>query len=246
VNYDAALSTLKTSFAGGGEGDFYIARLRKLHGMQIDWLDIGIGKGARSIQPFVDCLVAGGNTLRVIGIDPDAAQPSRDVTAVSSIDITNDRFESYIPDRLFDVINADQCLYYMDDLDLQLRRIAGALKPGGCFFATCWSEDCVLYRLHTSMFEDRSDTLTGERLIARLEQLELFDSIEAERFEATVDLASWRKSQERLCAAVHVIARAELDADSARGLTRSLEIALADWGDAEPRVNIALAARKKP
>lgn len=70
MDYDSALSILKSSFAGGGEGDSYVSRLRELRGMQIDWLDIGIGKGARSIQPFIDCLVAGGNTMRVIGIDP--------------------------------------------------------------------------------------------------------------------------------------------------------------------------------
>src|SRR6266480_1206178 len=89
VDYDSALSILKSSFAGGG-GEFYVSRLRELRGMQIDWLDIGIGKGARSIQPFIDCLVAGGNTLRVIGIDPDAGQSSHDL-GHGSIEIISQR-----------------------------------------------------------------------------------------------------------------------------------------------------------
>ena len=97
VNYDSALSILKSSFAGGGEGEFYVSRLRQLHGKQIDWLDIGIGKGARSIQPFIDCLVAGGNTMRVIGIDPDAEQSTRDLSDDLSIEIVNERFERYVP-----------------------------------------------------------------------------------------------------------------------------------------------------
>ena len=244
MNYDAALSTLKSSFAGGNEGEFYLSRLRKLHGLHIDWLDIGIGSGARSIQPFIDCLVAGGNTVRVIGIDPDATEPSHEHANGRSIDIINERFEDYTPGELFDVINADQSLYYLEDLDLQLRRIAAALEPGGCFFATCWSDDCVLYRLHTSLFGDGADSLTGERLIARLQHLGLFDNIESERFEATVDLASVKESQERLCAAVHVIARRAIDPDRALTLTRSLERAVDDWDNVEPRVNIALAARK--
>ena len=65
------------------------------------------------------------------------------------------------------------------------------------------------------MFDNRTTGITGEALIARMQDLALFDSIESERFEATVDLGKWRKSPELLSAAVQVIARRELDEDLA-------------------------------
>ena len=113
MNYADDLDVLKRSFVGGGEGGFYLKALQKLRGRShLDWLDIGIGRDGTSLRPFVNQCRSSGQSLSITGIDPDA---TADVWVEDGARWTLIRgdFQSWVPDGQFDVINADQSLYYL-------------------------------------------------------------------------------------------------------------------------------------
>ena len=207
MSYDQNLRALKASFRGGGEGAFYFKTLEHLTNPHIDWLDIGIGRDGAALEPFVDFCVNRGQTLSITGIDPDVAGPRQDNASVSWT-LVRGGFEDWCTDALFDIVNADQSLYYMADLRSQLSRAIDLVRPMGLFVATCWLEDDALHRLRQKLFTNPETDLTGEQLAALIEDDQRLDVVDAATFETEVDFDHWREDHARLEAAVRIVARA--------------------------------------
>jgi SAM-dependent methyltransferase len=241
--YHQDLQILKSSFIGGGEGAFYLRMLDRLPLRHIDWLDIGIGRSADAVIPFIEYCGLRGTTVSVTGIDPnvDTAPPDNAATRWRFI---RSRFESWDLDSQFDLVNADQSLYYFGDLPRHMARIAAGLRPGGLFIATCWSRDDTLHRIRERLFPHADRDLVAEDLTPLIESCGEFQLLENATYRTKVDLARWRGNRERLEAAVRVIARAEIRADI-ESLTDHLSQILDDIPQVAPRINTAVGARKR-
>lgn len=176
------------------------------------------------------------------GIDPDAATPPDSDDLVSWTFIRS-RFEDWVADSAFHVINADQSLYYMDNLSTQVGRVADLLHVGGFFIATCWSKEDTLHQIRVRLFHDRSGDLVGEQLIPDIASCGRLELIEQSVFRTQVDLGMWRQSRELLEAAVRIIARQEVRGKMEEYVERLSQI-LEGFPSRVPRVNVAIAARR--
>jgi SAM-dependent methyltransferase len=242
-DYDGDLQVLKRSFRGGGEGAFYLRVLEQLaQRPHLDWLDIGVGRDGRALRPFVAFCRSRGQTLAITGIDPDAAAGEWSEEGVRWT-LVRGAFQAWCGNGRFDIVNADQSLYYLEDLDVQLGRMAAALEPGGLFVATCWSRDDALHRLRERLFSDAPAALVGEALVERLQAMPQFGPVSRAEFRTEVDLQAWRADPSLLEAAVRVIARAAPCVDLAQRV-KTLSTLLDGLGPVGERINLALCVQR--
>jgi SAM-dependent methyltransferase len=243
MGYDESLTLLKQSFVGGGEGAFYLDALAHLaHLRHLDWLDVGIGRDGKSLTTFVEHCRSRGQTLDVTGIDPDA-EPARYGDDAVSWTIIRGDFESWTSPSVFDVVDADQSLYYMSDLRSAVRRMVEALRLGGLLIATCWSQDDSLCRLRARLCPEAPPTLVAEALdqvFMAQPELALVDRV---GFITQVDLSRWQANESVRRAAVQVISRGAPIGDHAK---RSADLSrlLHDLPPVVPRNNVAVCLRK--
>lgn len=245
MDYEDHLRRLKSSFVGGGEGGFYLRSLdlvaRRRH---LDWLDIGIGRDGSALQTFVRHCRKRGQTLAITGVDPDADPKDRQEDGVSWR-LIRKTFQDWSDGGRFDVINADQSLYYLGDMGAVLRRVGVLLRPGGLFIATCWSRDDVIHRLKARLFAGADHDLVAEDLEVLVRDLPEFSAVVTENFKAAVHLDTWRDNPHVLASALRVIARRPLDplVDPGPDMLRA---ALDGFPDSAPRLNMALCAVRGP
>lgn len=243
TDYDSDLRFLKRSFDGGGEGAFYFRALEQLTARRhLDWLDIGIGRDGAALQPFVAACRARGQTLAITGVDPDAEPGEREQDGVHWR-LVRGTFQEWCDDGKFDVINADQALYYLGDPRATIARVLELLRPGGLFIATCWSRADALHRLRLRLFPNAADDLVGEDLVALVGALPGFTGVETAAFETSVRLRAWREDSRFLEPALRVIARRPLD-PAADPRPEALLAILDEFSDVEQRINIALCATR--
>ena len=241
MDYDGDLRLLKRSFSGGGEGPFYFRMLELLAARHhLDWLDIGIGRDGAALQPFIAACRARGQTLSITGIDPDAEPAHREEDGVRWR-LVRSTFQTWTDEGLYDVINADQSLYYLGDLRTAIRRMSTLLRPGGVFIATCWSCQDTLRQLHMRLLPGADGEVTGEYLTALLRELPDLSVVETAEFKTGVRLRTWLEDTRYLEPALRVIARRPLDptVDPAPEVLRSL---LEEFPDVAQRVNVAVCA----
>ena len=161
VDYDSDLRILKRSFDGGGEGSFYLRALERLAAQRhLDWLDIGIGRDGSSLRPFVAACRARSQSLAITGIDPDAEPTIREEDGVRWC-LVRGTFQAWSENRQYNVINADQSLYYLGDPRAALQRVLALLRPGGLFIAICWSREDALHRLRARCSPQLTATLSA-------------------------------------------------------------------------------------
>lgn len=241
ADYDRDLRLLKRSFDGGGEGSFYFRALQQVAGRRhLDWLDIGIGRDGGALQPFVAACRARGQTLAITGVDPDAEPGEREEAGVRWR-LVRGTFQEWRDDGQYDVINADQALYYLGDPRAAIARMLGLLRPGGLFIATCWSREDALHRLRTRLFSASADDLVGEDLVALVRRTPGFARVETAAFETGVRLRAWREDSRFLEPALRVIARRPLD-PATDPKPEDLVASLSEFPDSAQRINIALYA----
>lgn len=244
TDYDSDLRFLKRSFDGGGEGSFYFRVLERLaERRHLDWLDIGIGRDGGALLPFVAGCRERGQTLAITGIDPDATPGEFEENGVRWR-LLRETFQGWRDDGQYDIVNADQALYYLGDTQTAIARILRLLRPGGIFIATCWSRDDALHRLRTRLFTHASDDLVGEEVLALLRRMPGFTHVETTSFENRVRLRAWREDPGFLDAALRVIARRPLD-PSTYPQPEALLAVLDDFSDEEQRINVALCATRE-
>jgi SAM-dependent methyltransferase len=244
MDYDHDLRVLKQSFSGGGEGAFYARVLERVrHRPHLDWLDIGVGRDGSTLKCFVERCRSHGQTMAIIGIDPDACAAHWHDGGVQW-SLVRSRFQDWAPTLQFDIVNADQSLYYLDDLAFELHRAIAALKPGGLFIATCWSRHDALHAIRERLFPETSSDLVGEDLVDMLRLCPELDDIEVAEFRTEVRIAAWRADPRFLEPAVRVIARGILDAEVACRV-RALAGMLPDFPSVAHRINVALCAQRK-
>jgi SAM-dependent methyltransferase len=244
IGYDRDLRVLKRSFVGGGEGAFYFRMLERLADRpHLDWLDIGVGRDGGALQPFAEFCRSRKQSLAITGIDPDACAREWNEDGIRWT-LIRSTFESWRATSPFDVVNADQSLYYFDDLECELRRAIGALKPGGLFIATCWSRDDALHRIRERLFQDARSDLVAEDLVSLIECQPDLEGLEVVEFRTAVRLGAWRADPAFLEPAVRVIARSAPCADVRR---RALDLAalLPELPLIADRINLALCAHKR-
>lgn len=243
MDYDGDLRFLKRSFSGGGEGQFYFHVLKRLAARRhLDWLDIGIGRNGVALGPFVAACRERGQTLAITGVDPDA-EPGEHGEEGVHWRLLRETFQEWCDDGQYDVINADQTLYYLGDPLATIARVLGLLRPGGLFIATCWSREDTLHRLRSRLFSNSAGDLVGEDLLALVRQMPGFTSVETASFETSVQLRAWREDFRFLEPALRVIARRPLDV-AADPRPEALLAVLHEFSDVEKRINIALCAAR--
>lgn len=243
TDYDRDLRCLKRSFDGGGEGSFYFRVLERLaERRHLDWLDIGIGRDGDALLPFVAACRERGQTLAITGIDPDATPGEFEENGVRWR-LLRETFQGWRDDGQYDVVNADQALYYLGDTQTVIARVLHLLRPGGIFIATCWSCDDALHRLRTRLFPHASDDLVGEDVLALVRGSPGFTHFETASFETHVHLRAWREDPDFLGPALRVIARRPLDPASDPQPEALLAI-LSEFPDLAHRINIALCATR--
>lgn len=243
TDYDSDLRFLKRSFDGGGEGSFYFRVLERLaERRHLDWLDIGIGRDGGALLPFVAACRERGQTLAITGIDPDVTPGEFEENGVRWR-LLRETFQRWCDDGQYDVVNADQALYYLGDPQEAMARVLRLLRPGGIFIATCWASDDALHRLRTRLFPYAGDDLVGEDMLALVRQTPGFTRVETASFETRVRLRAWRDDPGFLDAALRVIARRPLD-PSTDPQPEALLVVLDDFSDEEKRINVALCATR--
>ena len=244
MSYDDSLQLLKRSFIGGGEGKFYFRMLDLLESVRhIDWLDIGIGNNESSIAPFAEYCRARGQSLAITGVDPDVIAGGRTDGAVQWT-LVKVQYEQWTPTHPFDLINADQSLYYIQDLPAEIGRIVAALKPGGLLIATSWLQDDTLHRVRQRLFPHAPTDLFGEALQQALVDRCELEFVERAVFETQVDLSSFVDDKRRLEAAVRIIARgAPFPATNA--WMRQAASILNEFPALAPRRNLAICFRRR-
>jgi SAM-dependent methyltransferase len=244
LSYDDSLRLLKRSFIGGGEGEFYFRMLDQLRALwHVDWLDIGIGRDGSSVAPFVKYCSARGQTVAITGVDPDA-EPVGTVDGAIRWTLVRNWFHLWTPTGTFDLVNADQSLYYMEDLGAETRRIISAMKPRGLLIATCWLRDDTLHRIRQGLFADAKSDLVGENLEQMLRAQLSLELVDRAEFRTQVDLTSCLEDDRRLRAAIRVIARGVVFNDMETRMRKAAEI-LRDLPALAPRLNLALCFRRR-
>jgi len=241
TDYDSDLRFLKRSFDGGGEGSFYFRVLERLaERRHLDWLDIGVGRDGGALLPFVTMCRERGQTLAITGIDPDVTPGEFEENGVRWR-LLRETFQGWHDDRQYDVVNADQSLYYLGNMQTVIARVLRLLRPGGIFVATCWSRDDALHRLRTRLFPPANDDLVGEEVLALVRRAPGFAHVETASFKTRVRLRAWREDSGFLDPALRVIARRPLDPASDPQPEALLSI-LNEFPDLAHRINIALCA----
>ncbi len=244
MSYDGRLRLLKRSFIGGGEGGFYFRMLDRLQGLaHVDWLDIGIGRDGSSVAAFADHCRARGQTMAITGVDPDAVPGDTRDSAVRCT-IVRTPFEMWTPTTSFDVINADQSLYYLQDLPAEIERMIAALRPGGLLIATCWLRDDTLHRIRQRLFSEVPTDLVGEGLQQALEARGELEMVERAVFETQVDVGSFLSDASRLEAAIRVISRG-VPIPVSDAWMRDAAAVLGEFPALAARRNLALCFRRR-
>lgn len=240
-DYASDLEALKRSFHGGGEGALYLRILEKVADRpHLDWLDIGVGRDGRSVRPFAEHCQKRGQSLSITGIDPDA-DPGEWSEGATRWRLIRTTFQAWKASERFDVINADQSLYYLD-LESAPQRMVTLLKPGGLLIATCWSRADALQQLRKHIFTDAA--LVAEDLLERLRAHPELESFTSEVHRSTVHFDAWRTNPGLLNPAIRVIARsAPLEAIEQR--VRALAEILPTLPSVDERINIVLSARRR-
>lgn len=241
MDYENDLRVLKGSFEGGGEGAFYQRALALLASRDhLDWLDIGIGRDGSSLHAFVAACRERGQSIAITGIDPDASPVSNKEKGVSW-HLIRSSFQDWSDSGQFDIINADQSLYYVGDISSTLKRVLKLLRPGGIFIASCWSRQDALRLLRKKLFPASDETLAGEELVELVRAEPGFSIVETDEFRTSVRLHAWREDARYLGPALRVIARRSLSPEIDPGPS-SLRALLEDLPDVAQRINVALYA----
>ena len=115
--------------------DWLVERLDRRTG-PLSVLSVGCGDG--DLDAAVARRLAAGRAgaLRYDGLDPHAASAGRFLAAVGGIDDVVSgarvaRADSVPAEPAYDVVVAVHCLYYVADLEQVVRRLLGAVRPGG-------------------------------------------------------------------------------------------------------------------
>jgi SAM-dependent methyltransferase len=244
MDYDRDLQILKQSFSGGGEGAFYFSMLERVADRpHLDWLDIGVGRDGGALKLFVHRCRSHRQTLAITGVDPDASAGDwRDDGVHWSL--VRSRFQDWPLTTRFDIVDADQSLYYLEDLTFQLRRAISALKPGGLFIATCWSRDDALHGIRERLFPEASGALVAEDLVEMLRACPELERLEVAVFRTRIRIDAWRADPRFLEPAVRVIAR-RAPCDDVAGRAQALAGMLPEFPPVAHRINVALCAQRK-
>ena len=244
MDYDENLQLLKRSFIGGGEGAFYFRALSHLQTLaHINWLDIGIGRDGKALSPFVEHCRSRGQTMSIVGVDPDS-EPIQTIGAEVSWTLVRSVFQKWTTTSTFDLVSADQSLYYLEDPPAEMRRIITLVKPGGLLIAICWSQRDTLYRIRKRLFPDAASDLVGEDLEKLFRAQPELDLIDRAEFETRIDLGALRVDESMSKAAIRVVARTATCDDMSTRLQALAEV-LNDFPTLARRRNLAFCWRRR-
>ncbi|MEW6063517.1 MAG: methyltransferase domain-containing protein [Nanoarchaeota archaeon] len=155
-SYDKCLKIFKESLIGGSEYKIITdAIISKTPTNRIRWLDIGVGNG-KYTKKIIDGLTNKGFLIELTGIEPDALSYQNAKKILNGATILNQQFENFKFDKRYDVINICQSFYYLKNKRKALKRIIRNLSEGGLIITTLWSKKDVIYKIHNSLFKDKS------------------------------------------------------------------------------------------
>lgn len=244
MDYLEALKLFKSSLLGGTEVGIIAETVNKHFSTKefLSWLDVGIGDGysltkiLKGIKPTC--------TLEITGVDPVLTTSDEAEKAFPDAELVAIDFEEYVTDQKFDVVNVRQSLYYLEDKELSLKKALSLVAPGGQLIVTNWAEQDIFCRLHTLLFPHSKENITGEEIIKILRRNSPGEEIEVTRFEGTVDITSWRESEEMAEAALTIISREAITSGEMQKnrLTEFRNI-LASLNGIEPRINLVICIK---
>lgn len=240
---ESALALLKQSFIGS-EGDIWIDEVcKKFSQKSLSLLDIGVGSG-ESINKKLLQLAKCEYKVQLTGIDPHLSNVELAHNLLSNADLYRIRFEDYVPTKVFDVVNATQSLYYLDNLDESLQKMIKIVNRGGLIILTLWSESCIVYRLHNMIFGDKKRPITAEVASDLLLKSKELRDIKLIRFDGWVNLAKWKDSPEMLNAALIVISRQSKGFHITKSAKQKLLECISERPPLDIRTNILIFATK--
>src|ERR1043166_6898849 len=200
-DYIAALQFLKSTFHGGDEGNAVVnAILANIPRGPLKLLDIGCGDGS-FVRRTATELRRLGRFSDLTAIDPLAAAVRATQLKIPNARLLQLRFEEYVSEEPFDVINVRHSIYYVEDVGRQLRRMHHKLSPGGIVVFTLWTRECDLFRAYDATRRDGEDPsvkVAAEDLLDLLTKSGLFATVESRTFPGDIRLDRWTSSNEAL------------------------------------------------
>lgn len=244
-SYNSALDCLKQSFLGSSEKEVWVKGVcSRVSSMRMSILDVGIGTGD-SIRKRVAELLERGYDIDLVGVDPQAPTRSFDFALPVPVESFRIPFEKFVSNRFFDVVNATQSLYYLDDWRASISKMLGLTKIGGVAAITIWSERCVLCDLHKAIIPEGHSVITGELIQEWMEDSGITQNIQVLEHEGLVDTRLWLQSSETLEAAARVISRTSINAPVSSEVLTALEYELRRISGMSKRINKVIFASPK-
>ncbi|GCE14948.1 class I SAM-dependent methyltransferase [Tengunoibacter tsumagoiensis] len=241
--YDNALDVLKQSFSGS-ECELWVDEVRNHFIPQpLRILDIGIGTG-ESIQKRLLQLSWNGYSADLHGLDPNLCVETVTRHVYDDAHLYKTRFEEATFSQTFDVVNASQSIYYMQNIPAMLRKMTQLVQPGGMVTITLWSQHCSLYQLQRTVFGAGATLVTAEQVAEQLVQQHLLRDVKLVSCKGQLNLSRLRASEQGLDAILTIISRKFGDVFLIPQYRAKLEKALLSLPDVAPRINYMLVGQK--
>lgn len=244
--YSEMLHLLKESFMGDSERDIWVEEICKHFPNRIlSIFDVGVGSG-ESMSKRLLLFQERGYDIYLTGVDPNLSRTQQGFIegVAPGAELIVVRFEDYVPTRTFDVVNATQSIYYLENPVEALRKMINMTNTGGLIVITLWSESCVLYQMHNTIFGSNTRVATAESIYDLLLSSNGLHNIRMIKFNGRVYLDQWKSRPDLLNAAVKIIARKPLDPQMLQFASSQLVKDLNTRPPAATRTNMVILASK--